>query len=259
MKNIGRILSLSLLIVLLSCSFSFAAGLELIDSYPPDGGTGFHPDNVMVKLYFNEDVSAPEVQNANESAFYFTDEEGGDYPLRILYSSKNLNEIWVLVDQSLQPDKAYKLEISGDLQTANGHTLGEDKTVEFRTRNTSNDTTGYMGIMAVMIIAMVAVTTISSRREAKKQEAEKSGDVKVNPYKIAKETGKSVEEVVAKVEKEKEKQRAKEEANASKYGGKGKGKEDAQDDKKRVKGPRPISAAGSTYITGRKAYCQISI
>lgn len=262
MKNLGRILSLSLLIVLLSCSLSFAAGLELIDSYPPDGGDGFHPENVVVKLYFNEDVSAKEVQDANQNAFKFTDEKGKSLPLKVLYSEKDLDQIWVMVDQSLESDKPYKLEISGTLQIPNGDTLGENKTIEFRTRNTSSDTTGYMAIMGIMVVGMVLVTSISTKRAMKKEAAQGEAS-KINPYKMAKETGKSVEEIVAKTEKEKEKQKAKAESHSSKKGNRGsKNADSAKDqreagDTKKVKAVRPISATGSTFITGRKAEAEL--
>jgi hypothetical protein len=255
MKKLGMMLSLSILLVLLSFSPAFASGLELVDSYPKDGGGGFQPENVMVKLYFNEDVSAKEVQDINKDCFVFTDEEGKEIPLKVLYSSKNLDEIWVLVNQTLKPDSAYKLRISGNLQIPNGDTLGQDETVEFRTRNTSMDTTVNMGLMLLMVVGMLIFSSLSMKRNLKKQEAEKE-DIKVNPYKVAKETGKSVEDIVAKTEKEKEKARA----NAAKKN-KGKANASAKEsaaqtksvkDNKSVKGPKRISEAGSTYLTGRK-------
>ncbi|MEG1584536.1 MAG: hypothetical protein RR361_05750, partial [Anaerovorax sp.] len=73
----------------------------------------------------------------------------------------------------------------------------------------------------------------------------------------AKETGKPVEEVMAQLAKEKAKAEAKAKRRS---GGNGSNEEDDDEDEevvvsnnKRVKGPRPISAGGSTYVTGRKA------
>lgn len=255
MKKAGAILSLSILITLLSFSTCFASGLTLLDSYPENGSHNSMLDNVVVKLYFNEDVSAKEVQDANKGAFKFTDAEGKEMPLKILYPRES-KELWVLVEKPLVSNSDYKLVISGDLKIPNGDTLGQDQTVEFKTRNTSVDSTVNMGLMAVMMVGMIAFSSISAKRQLKKQEEEARAEdrVKVNPYKVAKETGKSVEAVVAKTEKEKEKARAQaEKRNKGKV--KVKAEEDIEEpasDNKRVTGARPISAAGSTYVTGRK-------
>lgn len=257
MKKAGIILSLTLLVFLMSFSTCFAAGLQLEDSYPKNGSHNSMLENVVVKLYFNEDVSAAEVQDANKTAFEFTDAEGEKLPTKILYPSET-KEIWVLVEQTLVSNTDYKLKISGDLKMANGDTLGKDQLVEFKTRNTSVDSSVNMGLMAVMMVGMIGYTSISAKRQLKKQEEEAVAEdkVKVNPYKVAKETGKSVEQVVAKTEKEKEKARAQAEK-------KNRGKNDAKEkeviiadepekDNQRVTGPRPISVTGSTYKSGRK-------
>lgn len=255
MKRAGIILSLSILISLMSVSVCFAAGLQLLDSYPRNGSHDSTLDNVVVKLYFNEDVSAEEVQEANKKAFKFTDEEGNELPLRILYPTKNNKEIWVLVNQSLKSDSQYKLEISSDLMIPNGDTLGKDQTVEFRTRNTGTDATVNMVLMGIMMVGMIVFTSISTKRALKKEEAKKETEKKVNPYKVAKETGKPVEAIVAKTEKEKQKARARAEKRNRKLATQNEKSDEGKnkDGYKRVKGPRPISAAGSTYVTGRKA------
>ena len=75
-----------------------------------------------------------------------------------------------------------------------------------------------------------------------------------NPYKEAKRTGKSVQEVIAQHEKEEARRAAKE---ARKH------KDDDEDEYEwidvntyRVSKRRPISEGGSTYITGRKAIAE---
>ena len=240
--------------VLLSFTLCFASGLELVDSYPRDGGGGLQPENVMVKLYFNEDVSAKNVQDINKGCFKFTDEKGIKIPITVLYNDKNLDQIWVLVNENLKPDSTYKLEISGELQTSSGDTLEKDTKVEFKTRNTGTDTQVNMGLMAVMVVGMLVFSSISMKRNLKKEAAENS-DNKVNPYKVAKETGKSVKDIVAKTEKEKEKAQAKKNRGNSEST-----KSDntssmvqSDNDSKKVTKARPISATGSTFITGRKA------
>ncbi len=259
MKRAGIILSLSILMILMSISFCFADGLELLDSYPKDGSHDARPENFLVKLYFNEDVSSQADQVNNEGEFKFTDAKGKALPIKALYDEKKPKEIWILVEQTLESDSEYKLHISGDLETANGNTLDGDKTISLKTRNIKTDTNVNMALMGVMMVGMIVFTSLSAKRQLKKQEEEErtKSEAKVNPYKVAKETGKAVEDVVAKTEKEKEKARAQAEKK-----NKGKPQEqvkkteqghDAEKDTKRVTEPRPITAAGSTYITGRKA------
>ncbi len=232
----------------------------MLDSYPKDGSDESRPENFLVKLYFNEDVSGKEVQKVNEDEFQFTDSKGKELPIKVLYDAKKPKEIWVLVDKTLESDSSYKLQISGDLQMANGDTLGQDKTISLKTRNLSTDNNVNMALMGVMMVGMIFFTSISAKRQLKKQEEEETakGEVKVNPYKVAKETGKSVEAVVAKTEKEKEKARVQaERKNKNKAQGQEKPamkkQTEPEKDTKRVTGPRPISATGSTYETGRKA------
>lgn len=263
MKKIGVILSLSIIMVLMSFSLCFAAGLQLQDSYPQDGSNEARPENFLVKLYFNEDVSAKAVQTDNEKAFRFTDAKGKELPLKILYDSKKPKEIWVLVNKTLTQDTSYKLYISGDLKVANGDTLGQDKVIKVSTRNTSTDNNVNMGMMGVMMVGMIFFTSLSTKRQVKKQEeeAKATDDIKVNPYKVSKETGKSVEDVVATTEKEKEKAKQKaEKKNKSKTDNTSKTvdvvDDDSNKDTKRVTGARPISASGSTFVTGRKAIAE---
>jgi hypothetical protein len=106
---------------------------------------------------------------------------------------------------------------------------------------------------------MLVFSTLSMRRQMKKNAASEGKDQKVNPYRVAKETGKSVSEVIAQEEKKKKKDAKK---NASGTGKDAKDTADRPDEApadadgrrvKRVKGPRPIAAAGSSYRTGRKA------
>ena len=228
MKKAGIILSLTILLILTSFSFCFASGLELLDSYPKAGSSEARPENFLVKLYFNEIMSADKVQQENANAFKFKDSKGNELKTRVLYDSKKPKEIWVLVDQTLKSDSSYKLYISGELTDADGDTLGQDKTINLKTRNINTDNNVNMAMMGVMMVGMIVFTSLSAKHQLKKQEEEEKTrpDAKVNPYKEAKKTGKSVEDVVAKTEKEKEKARAKAEkkqrrppAGRSKRGG----------------------------------------
>ena len=106
---------------------------------------------------------------------------------------------------------------------------------------------------------MIIFSSLSAKRELKKQEEEAKAEdkIKVNPYKVAKETGKSVETIVAKTEKEKEKAKAhaekknkgKTEANSKVVSSDA----DAAKDTKRVTGPRPISVTGQFLYHRKKS------
>jgi hypothetical protein len=169
--------------ILTSFSFCFASGLELLKSYPEDGSDNSRPENFAVKLFFNEDVSAKEVQKQNEAAFRFTTDKGKELPIRVLYNDKKPKEMLVLVDQTLESNTSYQLHISSDLQLVNGDTLGEDKTINLKTRNLNTDNTVNMALMGVMMVGMIFFTSISTKRQLKKQEEEEAakGEAKVTP------------------------------------------------------------------------------
>lgn len=248
MKRLGAIVSLSLLIVLLASSFSFAAGLELVSTYPEEGEHGLQPVNVAVKLTFNENMTGVQAIAANESRFRIEDPEGNPIEYSTLYNAEKYpNEIWLQIKETLTDDTQYTLLISSDLESTSGNTLGEAVTLNFATRDASADNTGYMVLMVLMMVGMIGFTVWETRRQIKKQQGnQRPDDDKVNPYKESKRTGKSVEAIVAKTEKEKtdaqkrsEKEQKKKQAESS-----SETVNDAQDDNKHVSGRRPISAAG---------------
>ena len=95
---------------------------------------------------------------------------------------------------------------------------------------------------------MIFYTTRATKKAMEKENQAKGKSETVNPYKEAKRTGKSVEEIVAKDQQRKakeaaarEKQRAREAEIEATL------EEEPVSSNKRVSGPKPISAAGSTY------------
>lgn len=204
-KRLGLILSLTLLIVSLSSSLCFAAGgLELLDSSPKEGSKSSVINNVAIKLYFNEDVTSKEAQEANKDCFKITDPKGKEISYRLLYNHKKYpDQIWIQLEKDLVQKTEYKIVISGDLVSSDGDELGKNETVKFRTRDMSQDNTVYMVLMVIMFGGMFFFSSWDMKRQAKKQEEEL--DAKVNPYKIAKEKGISYEEALVVAQKEKEK------------------------------------------------------
>ena len=266
MKRGAKILSLVTLIVVLSTSLCFAGTLNLEDTYPVDGSKGAAIENLSIKLYFDTPFTEDTVGTVNRNCFTLYGPEGEKLPTRVLYPEKEEGVVLVLLDTTVDYDKdgvadymtaqqnsQYKLVVSGDLRDNEGNTLGESKTITFTTINQKLSTAMNMVMMMVMMGGMVIVST----RQAKKQMEEDRQKMKedaFNPYKEAKKTGKSVQEVLAQHEKEEAKKAAKE---ARKH------KNDDDDEYEwidentyRVARKRPISEGGSSYITGRKAIAE---
>jgi hypothetical protein len=267
MKRFAGIVVTVLFTLFLSTAPCFAEGLNLISNYPEEGGHSSPPTNLGIKLFFDNNVSARELREQNKTCFKLLDDEGKSVPLEVLYKDADPNYILVIAEPEdaragLGSDREYRFEIAQELQALDGSTLDAPEFITFRTRNTAMDTNINMALMGVMVVAMLGFSVISMRRQAKKSAASQEKAQKVNPYKVSKETGKSVTDIVAQEDKKKQK--------ASK---KGDSKDNKKTDRsgaaatsaetraggvgnsrvKRVKGPRPIAAAGSSYRTGRKA------
>lgn len=260
MRRLGIIAAITCLTILLGTATCFAA-LDIVDSYPRDGGGGLQPVNCAVKIFFNQDVSSEKYLMSNSECFRVTDSEGVSQPITVYHDSKDKTMVLVVLNETLQEDARYKLTISGDFTATSGDTLETERTISFRTRNVNTDMTVSMVMMVVMFVGILIFSSRQMKRQAQKEAEEKDQRGKVNPYKVAKKTGKSVDEVVRKTEREKQK-KASTGSAGNKSGGAEKEKKEAYsysevseeiEGNRRVKGPRPISAAGSTYLSGKKA------
>lgn len=275
MKKIGKILSLVTIFVMLTATCCFAAPadgngteadgvgkLVLKETYPKDGATGTAIENVGVKLYFDSEFTADKLKSSNDNAVSLCDEEGNVLPTRVLYSPQESGVVLVLFDETkktddmaIQQNATYTMKISADFCDDAGNTLGKEQFISFKTLNQSAS----MMVNTLMMFAMFGGIMFFSAKSAKKQaeQQKKEREEKVNPYKEAKKTGKSVEEIVEKDQRDKAKRAAKAAKKAAAaaedddYDD-----EDYDDGKYHVKGPRPISAAGGKYVTGRKAIAE---
>ncbi len=276
MKRIGAILSLVLITVMLFSGVCFAAGdFTLEKTYPSDGETNTSIDNFGIKLYFNQPVLNEANVKNNSNCITVRDAEGEVLPVKLFYSEKESGLAMALVETENQmlvkQDTEYTVTISSGFMAADGTELGEDVKISFTTLNQSRSTTVNMIMMGVMMVGMVIFSTKAMKKDQNDNQAKsqqvKKGDNKVNPYKVAKETGKSIEDVVAKDKKNKEKKAASDAKRAAKHEADlqaarekliKSGELEADDEKavdpgvKRVKGPRPISAAGGKYKPSRK-------
>ena len=263
MKRLGGIVCLVALIVTMTASMCFGTeSLKVVESYPKDGQKNTTTENMGVKLWFNNDMGAKDTLKANNKCFKIVGEDGKKLPIKVFYSPNNPKEVMVLLDANkkvmVEQNSDYKLVIDGNLQDSDGNKLGKDETITFRTLNQKKNTTVYMGMMGIMMVGMFVFSSIQMKRQMEGQTDNKAvKEEPFNPYKEAKKQGKSVEEVIRQHEKEVERQEAKEARKAKRHS-----HDDDEDEEEeeelpyghyRVKGPRPISASGSTYITGRKA------
>jgi len=230
----------------MATSVGFASGLTLVSSFPEEGNAAITPQNVAIKLVFSEKISDPAAVAANAGLFSIVDEEGKPIAFEPLYNeAKYPNEVWLQITETLTQNTSYTVTIKEGLQSSAGNTLDETIVLNFSTRNTEADNKGYMVLMVIMIAGMVVFTVFDTKRKLKKETAQKEEELKVNPYKEAKRTGKSVEEIVARTEKEKaqaEKRKAKVAKRQSAQVKKD--EEPSRPGVKRVKRPRTISEKG---------------
>jgi hypothetical protein len=237
--------------------------LTLTSSMPKAGSSDLQAQNVGIKLYFDGDVTDESVQKANADCFKFTYKSGDstkELPVKAYSDNKgDKGYILAIVDTSklkssmLANNKAYKLVISGDLTSVDGRTLGAEQELAFKTIDQSGSTTIYMLLMVAMVGAMIGMTIFQNKRKEKAAAEVAAKGGKVNPYKLAKDKKISVKEAMELIERDRQRRlkrlgisEGKEESAAAAAAQKPR-------DTKKVKAPKPISAAGSSYRTGRSS------
>lgn len=270
MKRIGALVCLMIMVVSVLAPASFAAnddnsrktGFAIVESIPHDKDTGVSVENLSVKITFNQDVmpANDKVRKSNAKQFKLTDEKGKEIPIKVYYSDQETGLLMVVSDvrnrdarrndTGIDGDMNYTLTIGKNLQAADGSKLGTVETIKFKTLDQQKSTRVYMILMAVMMVGMIVFTTRAAKKATEKEDQDAGKTKTVNPYKEAKRTGKSVEEIVAK-----DKQRKAKEAEAY---AKKKAKEaeimaaleeevEEISSNKRVSAPKPISVTGSDY------------
>lgn len=267
MKRAGALICAILIAVTMMAPAAFAednnssaaavkTDLEMVSSSPEDGATGVAVDNLSVKMRFNKDVrpASDDVRQANAKQFKLVDSEGKKIPVKVYYSEDEEGLILVAADvysgknrNAIKGDETYTLVVGRNFQAADGSTTGQQIKVGMTTLNQGRSMAIYMILMVLMMAGMVFFTVRSTKNAEKKKKEEREFKDGVNPYKEAKKSGKSVEEVVAKTNKKKAKKeeaiRKQKEAEAA---------IEAEiiekirrESNKRVSSPRAISAAGS--------------
>ncbi len=245
-----------------STLFSFAdENFTLVESYPEDGQTNASVENLGVKLTFSSALGKESNQSANNKCFKIIDAEGNELQTAVYYNPKDPNQVLILhtgdqEEEKVQGNSEYKLVISGDLIDDNGNVLGSDKTISFKTINQKLNTIIYMVMMGVMMIGMIVFTSIQTKKNVAGAKANNGSAPAFNPYKEAKRTGKPVSEVIAAHEKEVQKKFQKAEKAAKKEESLIETEPEEENGNYKVKGARPIAAAGGKTISGRKALAE---
>lgn len=259
MKRTAAIICLAVMMVLMAAPTCFAGqgDLAIKDQYPKDGATGTAVENASIKIWFNQDVRPKnqDIRKSNKQAVKLVDEKGKAVPIYVAYSPDEEGLMMVLssTDAQIEGNTEYTLTIDPAFQATNGDTLAAGDKVSFKTLDQSRNMTVNMVMMAVMMVGMIFFSSRSMKKQMEKEKAAKGKHDTVNPYKEAKRTGKSVEEIVEKDRRAKEKEAAAAAKRAAKQGKGGKAdEEDSKTDNKRVTGPRPISAGGGQYKAPKK-------
>ena len=207
MKRTAAILSIILILAMVLCPMAYAAGLEITKVVPNDGEKGKQPQNMAVKVTFNEKMDDRE---SNAAYFSVKASDGTEIPFQAVHSDKYPNELWVVLDETLASDTEYSFTAKAGLQSASGNTLGTDFTSSFKTRNVKTDSLISMLMMFGMMGFMFFASSKAAKKNAETTAVATGATTKkaenLNPYKIAKEKGISLEEATAYVEKQKAKQ-----------------------------------------------------
>ena len=235
-------------------------GFEIRNTSPEDGDTGVAVDNFSIKIYFSKEMTpeSSEVRKNNASQFTLMDEDGEKVPVKVYYSEKEKKRGLMMVaadysdnnkkDVSIKGASEYTLTIGDKLQATDGSRYNQTTKIKVKTLNQQRSMVVYMILMVAMMGGMVFFTIRSTRKaeEKKKEEATTKGS---NPYKEAKRTGKSVDEIVARDNKAKQKKEAAEaKRREQREALEAEILEKMRKEKnKRVTGPAPISKAGSEY------------
>lgn len=265
MKRLGALLCAVLMVCMMAAPAASAAGLNITKASPGDGTKGVPLENMSVKLFFDKQVYSKEYLDQNREAFRLVDADGKEIPTRVIFNQKDKNVALVLAETvdadgkavTIEPVTEYTLYIDESFTAADGSTLGKDDKITFETLNPSTTMKISFGMMAVMMVGMVFASSKAMKKQQEEQKKEKNKEEKFNPYKVAKETGKSVEEVLAEEKKRREREEKKEERKAKLHHRKEEEIEEEEDfiipGHYRVKRVRTVAEGGSSYITGRKA------
>ena len=209
----GTLIAILTAIMIMACSaFSFAAGgLELVSSYPEDGQKNTSMENLGVKLTFSNPINSEEAKKIDESKFSIVDEDGEKVPVKVLFSDKNDGLVLVVADIDkgfiAKNNCDYTLTVDAGLVDNEGNELAQAQTVTFKTYNQRVNNMVNMAMMFIMFGGIMFLTMRQNKQKEEDEQAKKEEPKEAfNPYREAKRTGKTVEEVMAEQARKEEKE-----------------------------------------------------
>lgn len=202
MKRLSLISALTAVMIMMSAAMAFAEGnLELVSSYPEDGQTNTSMENLGVKLTFSNPINSEEAKKTDKSKFSIKDENGKAVPINVLFSEKNDGLVLVLADAdegfTAENNAEYTLTIDAGLVDNEGNVMEQAKTVTFKTYNQKVNNMVNMVMMFTMFGGIMVLTMRQNNKKDEDEPQTESKEAAFNPYREAKKTGKSVEEVRA--------------------------------------------------------------
>lgn len=271
-KRIGAILCALMIMFTVAVPAAMAANddtasngdFKITRTSPDNGEKNVPLENMGVKVQFNKEVYSADNEKNNIAACKLVDSKGKEINSMVLFNPKDKNEVLVLADTvgedgstvSVEAKTEYSLVIDKSFMAADGQSLGKTEEISFTTLDPSSSMKISMVMMLVMVVAMVFASSKAMKKQNEKEEPAKAKkEEKFNPYKIAKETGKPVEQIVAEENKRRERE-------AAKAARKAKHQHNEEDEiieeymepgHYKVRSVRTVAQGGSSYITGRKA------
>ncbi len=211
MKRLAAIFSVLIMVFFIGLDVASAQGFMVEKTSPKNGADGIPTENMGVKVFFNQEVYSDENAEANKKLCKIVDSDGKEIKTTTYFNEKDKKVVLVLVDSSeeLKETTKYKLIVDKAFTSSEGGQLEKDIEVEFETINSKTNTMISMGMMAIMIVGMIYASSRAMKKEKEQDKKQAAKQEKFNPYKVAKETGKSLEEVLAEEKKRKDKEAAK--------------------------------------------------
>jgi hypothetical protein len=161
---------------------------------------------------FSNPINSDAAKKADADKFAIYDEDGAAIPVQILFSEKNDGLVLVLADIdkgfTAKNNSEYKLVIDAGLVDNDGNELGTEKTISFKTYNQRVNNLVNMAMMFIMFggIMFISVRQQNNQKEEEESKKDAPKEAAFNPYKEAKKSGKSLEEVKAEQAKKEEKE-----------------------------------------------------
>ena len=216
MKRTGAIVSIILILAMVFCQFAYAAdSLEITKWSPENGATKRQPNGLAVKVTFNQDMNNEAAIEANKNKFTIRGEDGSQPEFDLICSEKaGGNELWLICSDTLTSNTKYTVVAKSGIKSAKGDITTKEESVSFTTRDDKSDRRITTIMMVGMLVIMFGGSLISAKKKVEEEGLVKS-KAGMNPYKLAKEKGITVEEaqkIVDKANKKEAKLQAKAQA-----------------------------------------------